>query len=88
VAGGSRRVNLNLNAFKNEGPLLGGPAAHSLGRGTLITSDLPVSCGIPGHDHPGDELRTNLINVNDGALRSAASARCGFATDFDYRADT
>ncbi len=56
--------------------------------GTVVPSSLPVSCGIPGHDHPGDELRTDVMNVNDGALRWEVSGRCGFATDFDYRSDT
>jgi hypothetical protein len=46
-----------------------------------------VSCGIPGQDHPGDELLTDLMNVNDGGLRWEVSRRCGFATGFDYRAE-
>jgi len=56
---------------KKEDPLSGWKRpAYSLGRGTLVPSDLPVSCGIPGHDHhPGDELRTNVMNGSDGALR-------------------
>jgi hypothetical protein len=55
--------------------------------GTVVPSGLPVSCGIPGHDHPGDELQTEVMSVNDGALRWEVSGRCGFATDFDYRSD-
>jgi hypothetical protein len=55
--------------------------------GTLVPSNLPVSCGIPGHDHPGDEVRADLMSVNDGALLWEVSGRCGFATDFDYRSD-
>jgi len=46
-----------------------------------------VSCGIPGHDHPGQELTAQLLRVHDGALRWEVSGRCGFATDFDYRFD-
>jgi hypothetical protein len=55
--------------------------------GTLVPSDLAVSCGIPGHDHPGDELKTEVMRVNDGALRWEVHGRCGFAADFDYRSD-
>jgi hypothetical protein len=55
--------------------------------GTPVKSKLPVSCGIPGHDHPGEEVQTDIMSVNDGALRWEVTGRCGFATDFDYRSD-
>lgn len=42
-----------------------------------------VSCGIPGHDHPGQESVSNL-SVQDGPLDFSYSERCGFATDFAY----
>jgi hypothetical protein len=54
---------------------------------TKVPSDLAVSCGIPGHDHPGDELRTDIMRVADGALQWEVQGRCGFATDFDYRSN-
>jgi hypothetical protein len=47
----------------------------------------PVSCGIPGHDHPGQELRATVMKVTDAPLRWEVQGRCGFATDFDYRPD-
>ena len=47
----------------------------------------PVSCGIPGHDRPGQELRASLLRVEDAPLRWEVSGRCGFASDFDYRSD-
>lgn len=53
----------------------------------LVGADGPVSCGIPGHDHPGQELRTSLQRVEEGPLRWELSGRCGFASDFDYRSD-
>lgn len=46
-----------------------------------------VSCGIPGHDHPGTEMVTDLQLVDDGSLRWEVRGRCGFATDFDYVGD-
>lgn len=42
-----------------------------------------VSCGIPGHDHPGQESVSSLT-VQDAPLAFSYSERCGFATDFDY----
>jgi hypothetical protein len=42
-------------------------------------------CGIPGHDHPGEELITETLAVDAAPLQFAFSGRCGFATDFDYR---
>ena len=47
----------------------------------------PVSCGIPGHDHPGTELVTEDFLVNDIALRWEVTGRCGFATQFAYASD-
>ncbi len=42
-----------------------------------------VSCGIPGHDHPGQESVSSLT-VEDAPLAFSYSERCGFATDFAY----
>ncbi|MCP5074885.1 MAG: DUF1326 domain-containing protein [Rhodobacteraceae bacterium] len=42
-----------------------------------------VSCGIPGHDHPGQESVSSLT-VQDPPLAFSYSERCGFATDFAY----
>lgn len=42
-----------------------------------------VSCGIPGHDHPGQESVSSLT-VQDTPLAFSYSERCGFATDFAY----
>ena len=55
--------------------------------GAPVPSDLAVSCGIPGHDHPGDELHTDVMRVADGVLQWEVHGRCGFATGFDYRSD-
>ena len=47
-------------------------------------TDLPVSCGIPGHDRPGEEIVADHFRVNDRNLRWEVNGRCGFATDFAY----
>jgi hypothetical protein len=51
---------------------------------TLAPTDAPVSCGIPGHDHPGQEVVTGDFRVDDPPLRWEVSGRCGFVGDFDY----
>ena len=52
-----------------------------------VSSDETVSCGIPGHDHPGVEVVTDLQRVDDEPLRWEVIGRCGFATDFAYAGD-
>ena len=42
-----------------------------------------VSCGIPGHDHPGNELVMAVMRVDD-ELSWEYSGKCGFESDFDY----
>jgi hypothetical protein len=46
--------------------------------------DGTVSCGIPGHDHPGRES-VSALHLNDGPFDWSYDERCGFATDFSYR---
>jgi hypothetical protein len=53
-----------------------------------VSSDLSVSCGIPGHDHPGEEVRAELMRVDDPPLKWEVKGRCGFTTDFDYVSDS
>ncbi|MGH3665147.1 MAG: DUF1326 domain-containing protein [Egibacteraceae bacterium] len=52
-----------------------------------VPTDEPVSCGIPGHDHPGIELVVDVMRVDDATLVWEVDGRCGFATDFDYCSD-
>jgi hypothetical protein len=47
----------------------------------------PISCGIPGHDHPGQEVVASHMRVADPPLQWIVDGRCGFATEFDYRSD-
>ncbi|MCG6876389.1 MAG: DUF1326 domain-containing protein [Betaproteobacteria bacterium] len=42
-----------------------------------------VTCGIPGHDHPGTEYVASLA-MHDGPLQWDYEERCGFATDFHF----
>ena len=59
----------------------------SLGGSAVVrraSYDGTVSCGIPGHDHPGTEYVSSLA-MHDGPLQWDYEQRCGFATDFAYR---
>jgi hypothetical protein len=49
-----------------------------------VHSDESISCGIPGHDHPGQEVTTELQLVDEPPLKWVVRGRCGFATDFAY----
>jgi hypothetical protein len=52
-----------------------------------VLSDAPVSCGIPGHDRPGQEFIAEVFQMDDGALHWNVSGRCGFASSFAYSSD-
>jgi hypothetical protein len=47
-------------------------------------SEVSVSCGIPGHNRPGEELVHDTLWVADASLTFEFHGRCGFATKFDY----
>ncbi len=48
----------------------------------------PISCGIPGHDRPGQEWVTDVLRVDDDPLVWTVEGRCGFATNFRYSSPT
>ncbi|MGZ4689086.1 MAG: DUF1326 domain-containing protein [Acidimicrobiia bacterium] len=50
----------------------------------LVACDETVACGIPGLDRPGQELRADILHVDDTPLAWEVRGRCAFATDFDY----
>jgi hypothetical protein len=53
-----------------------------------VDCDETVACGIPGFDHPGQEVRSSTLKVDSGPLVWEWSDRCGFATDFAYRSES
>lgn len=55
---------------------------------TPVDSDQSVACGIPGHDHPGEEVVAQQYVIRDDPLSWEFRGRCGFATDFAYRSDS
>ena len=52
-----------------------------------VHSDELVACGIPGLDQPGQEVRATTLRADVEPLVWEWSDRCGFATNFAYRAD-
>ena len=53
-----------------------------------VPSDEAVACGIPGLDHPGQELRASIMRVRDDPLSWEYRGRCAFTTDFEYSSAT
>jgi hypothetical protein len=49
-----------------------------------VDHDFTVSCGIPGHDNPGQEIRAEIFRYTDAPYDWEFRGKCGFATKFDY----
>jgi len=43
-----------------------------------------VTCVIPGHERPGEELLAEELHVTDGPLAFEYSGVCGYESTFDY----
>jgi hypothetical protein len=52
-----------------------------------VSADGPVSCGIPGHDRPGEEHIASEFRVDDPPLRWELHGRCAFSSDFAYNSE-
>ena len=52
-----------------------------------VASAQAISCGIPGHDQPGEEVRAEIMTLDDPPLQVEVHGRCGFSSRFDYRSD-
>jgi hypothetical protein len=53
-----------------------------------VAHDFTVSCGIPGHDHPGREIRAEIFRYQAPPYDWELRGRCGFFTDFAYSSET
>ncbi|HKB20012.1 MAG TPA: DUF1326 domain-containing protein [Gaiellaceae bacterium] len=47
--------------------------------------DETITCVIPGHGRPGEEVVAGELRVDDGPLRFEHEGVCGYASTFDYR---
>jgi len=50
-----------------------------------VHDDAIVTCVIPGHHQPGEEVIAEELEVDEGPLRFEHQGKCGYAADFDYR---
>jgi hypothetical protein len=50
----------------------------------VVPHDFTVTCGIPGHDHPGQEVRAEVFRAHDAPFDWELRGKCGFAADFAY----
>lgn len=49
-----------------------------------VPHDFTVSCGIPGHDHPGQEIIAEVMRFKDGPFDWEFRGKCGFSSSFAY----
>lgn len=52
-----------------------------------VLNDSTVTCVIPGHHQPGEEVIAEDLKVDDGPLRFEYRSTCGYAADFAYRSN-
>lgn len=43
-----------------------------------------MTCVIPGHDRPGEELVADELDVEDGTLAFSYRGVCGYGSTFAY----
>ena len=55
--------------------------------GDPVADQEPVTCVIPGHHQPGEEVISELIEVEDGPLSFELSGRCGYQSRFEYSSE-
>jgi hypothetical protein len=71
----------------------GGRSTHGICTGALswlieagaADGDEVVTCAIPGHQQPGEELLADRLLVRDDGLELEFSGVGGYAASFDYR---
>jgi hypothetical protein len=49
-----------------------------------VPHDFTVTCGIPGHGHPGQEIRAETFRLQAPPFDWELRGRCGFASEFAY----
>jgi hypothetical protein len=52
-----------------------------------VSGEAGVSCGIPGHNQPGQEIVAEHFRVKDGPFDWDFVGRCGFATRSSYQSE-
>jgi hypothetical protein len=49
-----------------------------------VQHDFTVTCSIPGHNHPGQEIRAEVFRYRDAPFDWEIRGKCGFSSDFAY----
>jgi hypothetical protein len=49
-----------------------------------VPHDFTVSCGIPGHGFLGQEIRAEILRIQDDPFDFDFRGKCGFAAEFKY----
>lgn len=78
-----RSARIELDHAPNTERIDAGPYVSARTARAVVTEQR-ISCGIPGHDQPGQEIVAEYFRVADPPLRWEVSGRCGFATQFAY----
>lgn len=81
-----QEVNIRLDHHPERRVIQAGDQVTVQAARSVPSSD-PISCGIPGHDRPGEELVMEIMRVEDRELQWELHGQCGFATDFAYSSD-
>ena len=63
------------------------PDAVSVRISGAYEGDETVTCVIPGHHQPGEEVVAEELKVDDGPLSYEYRGNCGYAASFDYRSN-
>lgn len=50
-----------------------------------VVSDQLITCGVPGHDYPGQEWIADVMAVQDSGLHWEVTGKCGFSAAFSYQ---
>ncbi len=80
---GVRAVAIEVDHKKGEGWFRAGDHV-SVRIASPVGEDSAVTCVIPGHDQPGREVHSELIEVGDDGLNFEVRGRCGYESDFSY----
>lgn len=81
-----RPARISIDHSRGERSIRADDYVEVVERAPFVTYEA-VSCGIPGHDHPGEEVVAELLAVRDEGLGFEVRGRCGFATRYDYCSD-
>jgi hypothetical protein len=78
-----KRAQIELDHTRGKEKIDVGPFLTVRAR-EVVPHDGTVSCGVPGHDRPGQEIVTEVFKYQDTPYDWELRGKCGFATTFAY----